>query len=106
MRMKLLQAATLALLVAMALPSRAADDRAIKSRVAPVYPEIAKRLKIGGEVKLDATVDANGKVTDVKPVSGNRVLSQAAEDAVRQWRFEPGDGSATVTVVVNFALTQ
>ena len=106
MGMKLLQAAALALLVAMALPSRAADDRAIKSRVAPVYPEIAKRLKIGGEVKLDATVDANGKVTDVKPVSGNRVLSQAAEDAVRQWRFEPGDGSATVTVVVNFALTQ
>jgi hypothetical protein len=42
MGIKLLQATALALVVAMALPSRAADDRAIKSRVAPVYPEIER----------------------------------------------------------------
>jgi TonB family protein len=102
----LLQAAAFALLVIVALPARAGDDRAVKSRVAPVYPEIAKRLRVSGEVKLEATVDAQGKVKDVKPVSGNHMLEEAAEDAVRQWKFEPGDGDATVTVAINFTLAQ
>jgi len=104
--MRLFQAAALALLVSLALPARAADDRAVKQRVAPVYPEIAKRMKIGGEVKLTATVDATGKVTDVKTVSGNHMLSVAAEDAVRKWKFEPGAGEAHVDVAVNFNVAQ
>ncbi len=103
---RLLQATALALLFTVALPARAGDERPVKSRVSPVYPEIAKRMHISGEVKLEATVDAQGKVKDVKPVSGNRMLEEAAEDAVRQWRFEPGDGDATVTVAINFTVAQ
>jgi TonB family protein len=103
---RLVQAAALALVVMLAIPARAADARAIKSRVAPVYPEIAKRMRIEGEVRLEVTVDAEGKVTDVKTVSGNRTLGSAAEDAVRKWRFEPGSGSATVNVGLTFALAQ
>jgi len=41
--------------------ARAADERAVKSRVTPIYPEVAKRMKIRGAVKLVATVDAQGK---------------------------------------------
>ena len=92
MGVRLLQAAALAVIVALALPARAGDDRAVKSRVSPVYPEIARRMRICGEVRLEATVDAQGKVKDVKPVSGNHMLEVAAEDAVRQWKFAPGDG--------------
>jgi TonB family protein len=98
--------ATLALALGLALPARAGDDRAVKSRVAPVYPEIAKRMKISGEVKLEAVVDADGKVKDVRTVSGNHILGEAAEDAVKKWKFEPGSGDATVVVAVNFALSQ
>lgn len=105
-RKALLPAAALALMVALALPARAADDRAVKTRVAPVYPEIAKRLRITGEVKLEVIVDAQGKVKDVKPISGNRMLETAAEDAVRQWRFESGTGDATEVVAVNFTINQ
>jgi TonB family protein len=100
---RILQAAALAAIVAIALPAHAGDTRAVKSRVAPVYPEIAKRMHIVGEVQLEATVDAQGKVKDVKPVSGNHMLEMAAEDAVRQWKFVPGDGDSVVTVTVNFA---
>jgi len=99
---KLHYLAMLALLAAMVLPARAADERAVKQRVAPVYPEIAKRMKIVGEVKLEATVDASGKVTDVKALSGNHMLTVAAEDAVRKWRFEPGASDTKVDVAVNF----
>jgi TonB family protein len=104
--MRWFQAAALALIVVMALPARAADERAIKSRVPPVYPEIAKRMKVAGMVKVLAIVDAQGKVTDVKAVSGNRILTVAAEDAVRQWRFASGSGAAAVDVEINFALAQ
>lgn len=100
------QAAILALAVAMASPARAADDRAVKAKVPPVYPEIAKRMKIAGLVRVEATVDAEGKVTDVKVLSGNSMLAPAAEDAIRKWRFEPASASSTVEVALNFALAQ
>ena|SRR5271157_2535185 len=104
--LRLMQAAALALVVALAMPARAAEERAVKSRVAAAYPEIAKRMKIEGTVKIAATVDADGKVTDVKPVSGNGMLTIAAEDAVRKWKFVPGPGVSTVEVSLNFALAQ
>jgi TonB family protein len=101
---RLMQAAALALMVALAMPASAADGRTIKVRVAPVYPEIAKRLRVSGAVRLSVTVDAEGKVTDVQAISGNGMLTYAAEEAVRKWRFEPGAGNTTVEVTVNFAL--
>jgi TonB family protein len=96
----------LALIFALAVPARAADDRAVKSRVAPMYPEIAKRMKISGTVKVEATVDVDGKVTDVKTLSGNHLLQNAAEDAVRKWRFAPAAAPSTVDVDLTFALAQ
>jgi TonB family protein len=100
------QAAALALILAMVLPARAADERAVKTRVAPVYPEIAKRMRISGAVKIEATVDAEGTVKDVKTVSGNHMLAMAAEDAVRHWKFAPASGDTIVSLEVNFASTQ
>jgi TonB family protein len=99
-------AATLALMLVLslvlALPAMAADTRAIKSKVAPIYPEIAKRLRITGEVKMEAIVDPDGKVTEIKTLSGNNVLAVAAEDAVRKWRFAPAAAASTVEVNLNF----
>ena len=103
---RIFQTAALALVVAMAIPASAADTRAIKSRTAPVYPEIAKRMRISGEVRLEVTVDSEGKVIDVKKISGNSMLSTAAEDAVRKWRFETGPGTSTVEVSLNFTVAQ
>ncbi|MGA3010051.1 MAG: energy transducer TonB [Terracidiphilus sp.] len=100
---RLVQSAVLALMIASAMPASAADARAVKSRIPPAYPEIAKRMRITGMVRLTVTVDAEGKVTDVKPLSGNTMLSTAAAEAVRRWRFEPGNES-TEEVALNFNL--
>jgi TonB family protein len=100
------KAAVLAFIMAIALPAVAASERAVKTKVPPVYPELAKRMKITGVVKIAATVDADGKVTAVKTVSGNSSLQNAAEEAVRKWKFVPGDGTSTVDVDVNFAMSQ
>jgi TonB family protein len=100
---RLMQAAALTLMMTLTMPARAADARAIKSRVPPSYPEIAKRMKIFGVVRLAVTVDPEGKVTEVKPLSGNGTLSAAAEEAVHKWKFESGASVSTVEVSVNFA---
>lgn len=102
---RILQGTAIAAIMTLALPVRGGDARAVKSRVPPVYPEIAKRMHVSGAVELQVTVDAQGKVKDVKPVSGNRVLSAAAEGAVRQWKYVAGDGDSVVMVTINFALS-
>jgi TonB family protein len=98
-----LQSALFALLLTVAMPAHAAD-RAVKVRVPPVYPEMAKRMKISGSVRVQVTIDASGAVTAVKALDGNRMLSQAAEDAVKKWKYEAGDGPVTTEVTLNFAL--
>ena len=102
----LLQAVVLALGLALAMPARAADVHAVKSRVPSVYPEIAKRMKIEGQVMVEVKVDADGKVNEVKTVSGNRILSSAAEEAIRHWRFESGTSPSTFDVSITFSLAQ
>lgn len=104
--MRMMQAAALALVVSMALPAHAADERAVKSRVAPVYPELAKRMRITGEVRLEVTVSPDGKVTNVKALSGNSMLSNAAQSAVRRWQFVPGPAVSVVEVSLNFDLSE
>jgi TonB family protein len=85
----------------------AADaDRPVKSRVAPVYPELAKRMRISGVVIVAATVTPDGAVSATKTVSGNKMLAGAAEEAVHKWKFVSASAESTVDVSVNFALTQ
>ena len=95
-----------AFVLMLVVPAFGANGRAVKSRVAPAYPEIAKKLKISGVVKIEATVTAEGAVADVRTVSGNHMLSPAAEEAVRKWKFASGDGEDKVAVDVTFALQQ
>jgi len=98
--------AVIALAIATSLPAHAFDDRPVKQRVAPTYPELAKRMRISGIVRISATVTAEGAVSATKTVSGNHMLSGAAEEAVRRWKFVPASAESTVEVDVNFALAQ
>src|ERR1700724_4646243 len=64
------------------------EERKVVSRVAPFYPEVAKRMLVGGVVKLEVVVRANGRVKSAKALGGSPVLIQAATDAVEKWKFE------------------
>lgn len=84
----------------------AAGRRAVVSKVAPVYPELAKRMHVSGVVVVLATVLPDGSVSDAKVESGHALLGTAAQDAVKRWRFEPGSETTSMTVDVNFAAAQ
>jgi periplasmic protein TonB len=58
-------------------------------KVQPVYPAEARRLHMAGSVVIDAVVNVEGQVDDLKLVSGDPLLSRAAMDAVRKWRYNP-----------------
>jgi len=63
--------------------------RRAKSKVQPVYPELARKMNLTGTVKIEVVVAPNGTVKDAKIVGGHPVLAGAALDAVKKWRFEP-----------------
>jgi TonB family protein len=58
-------------------------------QVKPIYPDLARRNGIEGDVVLKFTVTKSGAVKDVKVVKGDRTLAPAAVQAVRQWRYRP-----------------
>jgi len=76
--------------------------RKTKSKVEPMYPDLARRLKIAGVVKVDVTVAPNGTVKDAKVVGGHPVLGNAVLDAVKKWRFESGPQETTETLQFRF----
>ena len=81
-------------------------DRKTKTKVAPVYPELARRMNITGVVKVQITVAANGSVKNAKLVGGHPVLANAALDAVKKWRFETGPQESMGIVEFHFDPTQ
>jgi TonB family protein len=78
-------------------------NRAVKSRVHAVYPELARKMNLTGTVKVQVVVAPNGTVKEAKVVGGHPVLAGAALDAVRKWRFEPAAGESSGVVEFKFA---
>jgi protein TonB len=74
------------------LPARAGGNvqpAEIISRSEPVYPYAARVAGIRGTVVLEGVVGLNGRVKDLKVVSGAPTLRQAAVTAVNQWIYRP-----------------
>ncbi len=79
------------------------------SKVDAVYPALARNQHVSGDVRIDAFIDANGRVTSMKVISGPTLLHQAAMDSLRQWKYQPAtlDGKPVpmhLTVTLQFRL--
>jgi protein TonB len=81
-------------------------------RIEPVYHPLAVRANVTGTVILEAVVDRDGRVSDVRVLrSAHRMLDDAAIEAVRQWQYVPlvlnGIPERFIlTVVLTFNLTR
>ena len=78
------------------------SERKISVRVAPAYPELARKMHIHGVVRIEAVVRPNGTVKSTRILGGNPVLVEAAQDAVRKWKFEPAQSETTEIVQLAF----
>lgn len=61
----------------------------IVHKVAPNYPDEARLARTQGSVVLHVILGTDGAVKEVEPVSGDPVLSSAAIEAVKQWKYKP-----------------
>jgi periplasmic protein TonB len=61
----------------------------ILRRIEPVYPSLAKAARIQGKVVLEAQLTEQGRVADLKFVSGHPLLIDSAMASARQWVYEP-----------------
>ena len=58
-------------------------------RVTPEYPALARMAHVSGDVIIEAILDEQGNVTEMKIVSGPPLLYQAALEALAKWKYEP-----------------
>ena len=80
------------------------STRKIISQVAPQYPSLARSMKIQGKVKADVLVAPNGAVKSVEIKGGHPLLVQSAQNALREWRWEPAPYATHEAVEVKFGL--
>jgi TonB family protein len=83
-------------------PTSIDSGRKILRKMTPTYPELARKMNLGGTVKVIAIVAADGEVKSVEPKGGSPILLRAAEDAVSKWKFASG-GESRETIEVRFA---
>jgi protein TonB len=86
------------------------DPARLIRQVNPVYPPIAKIARIQGIVELHAIIGRDGSIENLQVVSGPPSLVEAAQNAVRQWRYKPtylGGQPVEVetTITVRFTLS-
>jgi outer membrane biosynthesis protein TonB len=76
-------------------------SRKVVTKTLPQYPGLARPLRIQGNVRADVLVAPNGKVkSEVK--GGHPLLVQSAEDALRQWKWEPASHETHEIVELKF----
>ncbi len=60
------------------------------TRIAPLYPEEARKSGIRGRVLFSAVISEDGRVESLELINSDHpLLTKAAEDAIRQWRYRP-----------------
>jgi TonB family protein len=79
------------------------SKRKVRTKVAPTYPELAKRMSVGGKVKIEVVITPDGRVRSTKVVGGHPLLVQACQDAVKEWKFLPGPEESTQIVEFTFS---
>jgi len=98
-------AALVSLFGGMAFAQSTSEDvkRKVKAKIAPVYPELAKRMNVTGRVKIEVIISPEGRVKSTRAVGGHPLLVQACLDAVKEWKFTAAPEESTQVVEFEFS---
>lgn len=81
--------------------SQQLEGRAVR----PEYPLLARQMKVQGEVPLMATISTDGHVQGLQVLGGPAILADAAQDAVKQWRFKSQPVETQIPISVVFTIS-
>ena len=89
--------------------TNAAERERLAEAIPPSYPPLAQHMNVQGSVVLEALIGADGYVQNLRKLSGPAILSTAAEQAVRGWKFKPVYQNVQAvetraTITVNFTI--
>lgn len=92
-----------------AAATNVAEHQRIAEAIAPSYPALAQHMNVQGSVVLQALIASDGSIENLRVISGPAILTSAAQQAVREWRFKPvlQNGRAVetkATITVNFTI--
>jgi len=76
--------------------------RRVKVLAKPQYPDLARRLNLSGVVKVEVTIEPDGKVKRTRILGGHPVLAAEAERAAMASEFEPGPKETTEVIDFKF----
>jgi protein TonB len=76
------------------------------STVDPAYPPLARQARIQGVVVMRVVINTEGKIENIRIVTGHPLLIQAAIDAVKKWVYPTQSSQVATNVTLNFAFQQ
>jgi len=86
----------------LAIGASAQDGRKLIAQPVPVYPELARRARLSGTVKVEILIAANGQVKDVKVIGGHPLFVDATAEALKKWKYAPSNSETTAELEFNF----
>jgi TonB family protein len=90
------------LVLGLAITASAQEGRKLIAQPAPAYPEVARRARLSGTVKVEVLIAADGKVKDVKVIGGHPLFVDATIEALKKWKYVPSNTEATAVLEFNF----
>lgn len=82
------------------------SKRKVKSKITPVYPELARRMNVTGKVKIEVVITPDGRVRSTRVIGGHPLLVQACQDAIKEWKFVPAPQETTQIVEFDFGANE
>jgi len=78
------------------------SKRKTKTKTAPQYPDLARRMNVAGKVKIEVVIAPDGHVKSARAVGGHPLLVQACQDAVKEWKFVAAPEESTQLIEFEF----
>ena len=100
---RILGGALLAMALSLGVANLQAQDcRKAVSNPVPAYPEVAKRLRLTGVVKVQVVIGADGRIKETNVIGGHPILVNAVEETLKNWKYAPASGETTTQLEFNF----
>jgi TonB family protein len=80
----------------------AQDARKTITNPAPPYPEVARKFRLTGNVKVQVVIATDGHIKSVKPIGGHPVLVDAVKETLKEWKYAPASSETTTVLEFDF----
>jgi TonB family protein len=95
---------TLWLFIIAAAPT-SAQEPAVTTAVAPIFPRLASTVNASGNVLVEVKIDRTGSVVSKSVIGGHPLFYEAAQNAAQFWRFAASAGEESRTVRLTFVFS-